>query len=233
LIFSDSGGRLTNGVTVNGIIDGSQIPGAIAGILGGLTLNGTMYLGNASGTVSTNLYFGNGGSPAGNLMGTGTVTFGGANNFLRNDSGQSGTDGQMIIGPNMIIRGKNGDIHGDTTGTFLNQGKIYSDSGGQIQVTTLNFINQGMMQANNGSFRFQATYSLNGNGTLNTSWNSGIVDVGQTLGDSKAFAISNPTGYIVFSGASNPANPQLLEVIWESLRRHQQCEIGGSIRQCT
>ena len=48
---------------------------------GGLTLNGTMYLGNAASSAFGDVYFGDNLNAPGSLVGNGTVVFGGTQHW--------------------------------------------------------------------------------------------------------------------------------------------------------
>ena len=95
--LSSSGGKL-DGVTVNGIIDAATQSGNVT-VYDGLTLNGTLSLGNAGGSTSGQILFGDSTHATGSLAGTGTVVFGAsASNSINNNSNLGGASGTLTLG---------------------------------------------------------------------------------------------------------------------------------------
>jgi len=148
------GGTL-DGVTMNGPVNviGDT---SLLNVLGGLTLNDTMSIGDVAGTTYGRVYFGNSSSAAGTLAGTGTVVIGGygSTNTIYNNSNQAGAAGTLTIGSGIKIRGASGQVLNQfATGTILNQGTISADVGGGIIVLgSINgsVTNQGTLSALNG-----------------------------------------------------------------------------------
>ncbi|HLJ97780.1 MAG TPA: CARDB domain-containing protein, partial [Gemmataceae bacterium] len=130
-------GTLT-GVTVNGPFDMTGA-GASVNVTNGLTLNGTLSLGSASGSAYGLLNFQGGQS----LSGTGSIVFGG--NSSNTVSANSGT---LSIGPGFTLHGANGTV----SGTFANQGTIQADvAGGAISLSNgTNWSNGGTIQTTPG-----------------------------------------------------------------------------------
>jgi autotransporter-associated beta strand protein len=142
--------------TANGPVNVSGDPGQLT-VLGGLTLNDTLSIGDVAGTPYGRVNFGKSGSAANSLSGSGTVVFGGSarGNTLYNNSDQPGAAGTLTIASGITVHGKNGQVLNNyTSGTILNQGTISADvSGGTIQVGADNagtFQNQGTLSALNG-----------------------------------------------------------------------------------
>jgi Malectin domain len=112
LVFTVSGGTL-DGVTVDGNLDltgtfaGYQSPSA--NLANDVVLDGTAYLGNATGSTGGELFFNNNAI----LSGTGTVIFGGSGGEL--------SGGTMTIGPGITILGSRGTI---SATSLINQGTI-------------------------------------------------------------------------------------------------------------
>jgi hypothetical protein len=189
LIISSSG--ILNGVTINGTLDvGNTIDGANLAVTNGLTVNGTMLVGNP-----TNSFWGRAGfSGSQTLGGTATVIFGNSgNNWLYPPN----TNSTMTIGPGVTIRGNTGSV-GIGDGPILNQGAISCDvSGGTITIDAIpTFTNAGgLVQGTNGGSISIANLQniaggivmMNGGGSLvlSGSWNngSGLIDVTNSIVD--------------------------------------------------
>jgi hypothetical protein len=160
---ADSGGTL-NAVTFNSgsTLDLTGVSSANAIVTGGLTLNGTAYLGNASGTTYGFFDFR---GPAQTLGGSGTVQFGGsASNALY--GGRAGA-GPLTIGPSILVHGTLGTVSGGDV-AFTNDGTISADtSGGTITLSGSGWTNAGTLQASNGATLYgQGTTSNYSSGTL-------------------------------------------------------------------
>lgn len=98
---------------------------------------------------------------------TGTLAFGGSA-FVR-------IDGQLTLGPNLIVRGGSGTFSQGAAGSLINQGLISSDVGGRlIAITTGHFENRGQMSARNRGFiRIESTTWTN-SGTMEASGNGDL-----------------------------------------------------------
>ncbi|MEQ1828473.1 MAG: pre-peptidase C-terminal domain-containing protein, partial [Pirellula sp.] len=184
LLMTNSSGGLLTSITLNGDLDLSRQSNANVGISGGLVLNGNMLLGDAAGTTYGRVYFGNLSVAAGALTGTGTVVFGGhGSSFLGNYSNLAGTSGALTIGPNITIRGKNGDIFNNyTNGSLVNQGTINADvAGGTIHVGNgaTFFSNTGTINVSTGTLGLNGSMTLSGLGTINRT--GGTINLGGTL----------------------------------------------------
>ena len=86
--LSTSGGTL-DGVTVNGVIDAATQSGNVT-VYDGLTLNGTLSLGNTGGSTSGQILFGDNTHAADGLTGTGTVVFGASSSDSINNNSSLG-----------------------------------------------------------------------------------------------------------------------------------------------
>src|SRR5262249_25147155 len=113
---TNSGGELT-GVVLNGDLDLASESAHLDIGSGGLTLNGTAHLSNASRTTSGLLRF----DGTQTLGGSGTIVFGAATS--NNLTVGSGT---LTLPQGFLIHGQSGDING----SFVNQGTIDADSSG-------------------------------------------------------------------------------------------------------
>ena len=107
----------------------------------GLTLNGTVTIGDSAGTVGSTLSF----VGSQTLDGSGDVVFGGGSdsNQLSIDSGST-----LTIGPNVTIHGDSGAIGSDDGDTVINQGTIEADvSGGALTFSSSTILNEGTIGA--------------------------------------------------------------------------------------
>ncbi|HLN26979.1 MAG TPA: hypothetical protein VK395_04500 [Gemmataceae bacterium] len=143
-----TGGTL-DGVTLEGTLDMSQ--GAPATIVDGMTLNGTILLGNYA-----YLYFGSQDDyTAETVSGTGSIQFGAQNvgNYLDNLSNYT-----LTFGPNITIQG---GLASAIVGPIDSQGTIVENtSGGQLTIVGAPWVNDGSVAVSNG-----ATLNLYGNWT--------------------------------------------------------------------
>jgi RHS repeat-associated protein len=191
LAFTQSGGLL-NQVVVNGDMDlDAGLSPAIQGsaefvnVHGGLTLNGTMYLGNAATSVFGTVTFGDSVNVPDSLLGSGTVVFSGSstsgNQFV---NGWQGTGSQALtVGPGITIRGKSGTIKQTVAANpIILNGTVSADvAGGTIQLGAGGaIVNQGLVQAINGA-------TISGIALVNNPGKT-ISSVGSTLSLSGAWA---------------------------------------------
>jgi hypothetical protein len=160
-------GNLTlDGVTVNGDLDvGNQINQAALIVTNGLTLNGITYVGNPTSQSYGSVAFA--GSQA--FQGLATVVLGnsGYNALRLTDNGTT-----LTIGPSVIVRGQSGLLgaatswpwYGPANVSVLNEGTISADAGsGAIVISGTNFLNQGLLEVNDGG-----GLQPNASNTLNT-----------------------------------------------------------------
>ena len=118
-----------DGVTVNGNLDMTQQQTATLTILDGLVLNGTLSVGNATGSNSGLVTFGNGITANQSLSGSGTVLFyfGGRNSLINND----GSGGVLTIGSSVLIHGQSAAIYNTSSNVaIVNRGTISEDAFG-------------------------------------------------------------------------------------------------------
>jgi RHS repeat-associated protein len=184
-----NGSGTLDGVTVEGMLDvGSSYNEASLTVTNGLTLDGTMLVGN-----SANNNIRGAGSFTGSqtLGGSGTVEFGMHpwNAMLVADGGTT-----LTIGSGITIHGQYGTIgywagypyYSPGNVGVINLGTISADDGGTITVTADPFVNQGVAQAINGGTltlddNWSSSGSLAANGgtlNLNGTWsNGGSLDV--------------------------------------------------------
>ncbi len=148
LTGSSSGGTLDQ-VTLNGNLDLAGVPEATAVITGGLTLNGTVTLGDNTTTNAGVLHV----AGAQTLSGTGTIQFGHA---AKNTVWTTG--GLVTIGRGLTIHGQvgyvgwNPNLANTPDATFVNQGTIQADStAGMITVLGSGWSNTGTLHAQNGA----------------------------------------------------------------------------------
>jgi hypothetical protein len=142
------------GLTLNGNIDAAALSSLFT--VGDLTLNGTMFLGNSSGSTFGIVNVG------GFLGGSGSILFGAsASNSIRNDQTHTGpTDpaGALTIEPNFLIHGQNGSLTSLAEdpqnnlfyGSIVNEGTINADVAGGTITVGHQLFNQGLIEATQG-----------------------------------------------------------------------------------
>ena len=170
-----AGPETLDGVTFNGTLDiGDTFDQAALEVTNGLTLEGTMLVGNPTNTGYGVVNF----AGTQTLGGNGTVIFGNGNagyNALRLTNG--GTT--LTIGPGIIVSGQNGTV-GDASVwggpgniSVVNQGTILAD-GGSIVLDAQLISNQGAMGASGGGTLLVASSCIN-TGSIDGS--GGTVDI--------------------------------------------------------
>ncbi len=174
LAFTNFTGVLKDGVTFDGNMDldaglnASLQNSPEVKVDGGLTLNGTAYLGNAASSAFGSITFGDNLNSPGSLEGTGTVVFSGSNsggNYIANDwNGQGGQT--LTIGSGIAIQGSSGSLQniGSSLDSIVLQGTVNANTAGDtIQLGNQGqFINQGALQATSGGV-------ISGVGLVNSS----------------------------------------------------------------
>jgi RHS repeat-associated protein len=166
LVGIGGGGNTLSGVTLDGTLDVTSNYAAVV-VANGMTLNGTILLGNADGSNSDSLGFS--GSEA--LSGTGSILFGGSafdSLFVVSSTTT------VTLGPALTLHGKSGTIGTSGGGAFINQGTIGPDvAGGSFTVDGTGWSNQGTIQEAAGeTVNFLGSWSNTGRisigaGTLN------------------------------------------------------------------
>ena len=151
-------GTLMNGVVVNGLMDlaGTGTSNFVQ-VDGGLTVNGTIFLGNGLFTSNGVLQFGDNTHAPGALEGNATVVMGGTTageSGLTNGWSGSGVQ-TLTIGPSVSIHGVFGGLFqlpGTSGNSVVIQGTVSADvAGGTIQLGDFGpVINDGTIQAING-----------------------------------------------------------------------------------
>ena len=150
-----SGANFLDNVTLNGTLDLASAFG-IERVTGGMALNGTVNIGNASILA-----------PQGNqtISGTGSIVFadGNGSNRLNLEAGN------LTLGSGVTVRGNTGVIGQQNyvggAATLTNQGSIVSDGGGTITVNPSGALtNDGLFRAQNGTLVVQR--NVGGTGTL-------------------------------------------------------------------
>ncbi len=183
IVGTATGGAL-NSATVSGTIDLSQQSAANIFVLGGLVHNGTMLLGNTSGSTYGGVTFQDNAALGNWLQGTSTVVFGGhASNYLLNNINRAGTAGTFTLGLNVVVQGKSGFIHNSfAAGSIVNQGTInVGVSGGVFNVGNngADFTNNGQIVLSNGTLNFGGGLTRTGLGTITRS--GGVINLSGTL----------------------------------------------------
>jgi hypothetical protein len=149
------------GVIFDGDLDGTNYNGGYVHISGGLTLNGTAYLGNTFGTTSNYLDFYVGGSQTLDSQTGATIVFGpNPNNAIRANFGP------VTFGPKVTVRGHSGDFS-LSNGSLMNRGVIEADvPGGTMSFTDGSVTNDGTIAVDAGSTLSFIHQTLANNGTL-------------------------------------------------------------------
>jgi hypothetical protein len=162
-------------------------------------LDGTLLLGDAASNISSTVRFGDQFNPAGSLTGRGTVVLRGTGpgavggtGVIENDSGLSGTDGRLTIGPNITLHGKNGRIQSfSSAASLVNLGTISADTaGGSLTVGGVEFFGGNQ----------QGDFS-NTQGTINLAGGHVVLGGSMTLAD--VGTIKGNGGSVVFQGNVN------------------------------
>jgi hypothetical protein len=144
-----SGGGYLSGVTIaaGAVVNGTAAE-ATAGSIGGLTLDGTLALGNAAGTTYGQFFF----DGTQTLSGTGTVTFG---NSVYNKLGALGgtNPATLTIGAGITVKGGTGWVGGvNATDSLINRGTIMVPAGHAVAIVGNQWVNAGTIDAASGSF---------------------------------------------------------------------------------
>ena len=157
LIPTANAGTL-DGVTYRGVLDLSQVNNAYVNVVDGLTVDGTVLIGNAAGTTSGALKFVGSVAQTFNAPpgATAEVRFGGGLNAINNSIGFTGNyyaaGRPLTLGTGVRVDGKNGGFNGDLVGdTIINQGVISASvAGGGIGMSNA-LTNQGALSVTNGA----------------------------------------------------------------------------------
>ena len=140
-----TGSGTLDGVTLDGTLDLMSIDFARVSVLGGLTLFGTIEIGNAAGTTAGSLNF----VGAQTLSGTGTVVLGGVAIYPYDtitDASNNGDSGTLTIGAGITIEGQSAVI-GNASVPLVNEGTIEVSAGGLISVYGSGWTNDGTVEA--------------------------------------------------------------------------------------
>jgi RHS repeat-associated protein len=181
LFVYDYNQNVLDGATIDGVLDveNSQYSGFLT-VVNGLTVNGTMYVGNPTNSAAYGYVTFHGTQT---LSGTGTVIFGNnSNNHLFLDT--AGTT--LTIGSNLTVKGTSGIIgynpnNGPQNVTVVNQGTISADvAGGTVYIANL-ASNTGVIAETNSQVYLYGSFALAGgtfrgrSGAFNLA---GTLDVG-------------------------------------------------------
>ena len=215
LNYTNNGGSLM-AMTVNGLMDLSQTSNTLVSVNGGLVLNGTMLLGNATGSTYGRVTFAGFNVPAGTLSGNATIIFGGhAASYVLNGSNLGGATGTLTIGSTVTIRGKSGSISNNfSNGSIVNQGTISADvAGGAITMSGGSFSSSGAINILNGaSLSTTSSLLLNATASLNQAASSSLAVAGSLTSAATNPNVFRTQGKVAISGG-NVSSPQLLEVM--------------------
>jgi RHS repeat-associated protein len=193
-----SGSPLLNGVTVNGTLDiGNADNGATLVIETGLTLNGTALVGSATNGNWGEIHF----SGTQTLGGNGTVVFGQAavNRFYA----ESGTG--VTLGPGIAIMGTMATLMGAANSSYLNQGTISANvSGGALTVNGPLATNTGHMYISAGaSLNWSAELRIDPSQIVTLQPGANLALSGSLLGAPASAVQFNPQGAVSFNAGTN------------------------------
>lgn len=161
LVVEGTSGTL-DGVTVNGTLDVGNTETATLNITNGLTLNGTALAGNPTNANWGEIKF----SGTQRLAGSGLLRFGGSN---RNQLYIATAGDGLTVGPDVSIAGSNGALTGAGRFWYLNEGTLSILTDATISVTG-NWTNTGTIQVTNcAAANFGGTFSTAGLGKFNRS----------------------------------------------------------------
>ncbi len=175
-----------NGVTLNGVLDMAGATGIERISAGGMTLNGTIKIGQNSILASQGDQ---------TIGGTGSIVF--ADNAGSNRLNLEA--GNLVLGSGVTVRGQNGLIGLQSfvggAASLTNNGTINADGGGTISVSVNGAVtNNGTMRAQNGTLSL--ANGVTGTGTLRVD-SAGIL----TLANA-----ANTQGKLVVGGAGSTLN---------------------------
>ncbi len=178
-----TGGGELRGVVLNGDLDLTTVNGANVTVTDGMTLRGTIAVGNPSGSTQGSLYFGTSSRTQDNIAGPGAIVLGGSTGNTLAIINANTTVG---LESDLTIKGNSGRVLTDySTSIYDNGGTISADTAGGSWLVDLGNgaagINRGLIRATNG-----AILTLQGNWT-----NTGTIQAenGSTL------AANPPTNY--------------------------------------
>ena len=197
LVAAESNANL-NGVTLEGDLDLTTLNYTYLNVYGGLTLEGTIFLGAADGSTYGRLFT----RGAVTLGGTGDVLFGGSTNNQIDNQYDSGS-GTLTLGPDLTVHGQNGTV-GSSSYPMINQGTIDADtSGDTITVQFAGGSNDGTLAAHNG-------------GVLTTA--STWTDTGADRGGGRFAGLSRRHRHPLGQRRASPAlAPWTLAATWTSM----------------
>ena len=202
LIATSYGGTLA-GVSIDGTLDMSA-SFALITVTGGLTIDGTILMGNQAGTTNGILSF----VGAQTLAGTGEIVFGtsGFNQINTASSGGSDT-GTLTIGAGITIDGASGFIGYDggvSQTPLVIEGTVDAQTGGDdIQIFGTGWTSSGTLEASGGALVVSGT-NFTSTGTISAS--SGFVEVVGTWTDNGVISAGSSSVvdlYGTFSVGSN------------------------------
>lgn len=185
-------------VTLAGDVTLTSLTSAIANVRDGLTVAGTLRVGDAAGATSGRLAF----IGTQSATGPGSIVLGG--NVL-NRLIASGAGAALTLGPTLTIRGGAGTVLTSGTGAnFINQGTITADGGGTITLTGP-WTNEGTGRAENAGTLLSTTTPTNFSGGVLTggSWQA---FANSTLQVNLSPGITTNAAAIVLNGAGSNFN---------------------------
>ena len=150
----------------------SAVDNGSLSIAGGLTLNGTAYVGAADGSTRGDIYF----DGTQTVGGTGGIVFGGHRGNTEFDTNLVESLGTVTLGPNLTVHGENGTLLTvNASNSFINQGTLAADGGGSIDVLGPGSLqNSGTLAANNGGLYVGPDSGSGGTGVVSATNGGGV-----------------------------------------------------------
>ena len=191
----------------------TQVNGATCTIANGITIDGEVQIGNASGTITATMNCG------------GTQTWTGTGDILFGDSasdiiGESAANFILTIDTHLLIHGAKGTIDLNSgTDSLVNNGTIAADvSGGVFAITAYNWTNNGTISLNDATMTISAYNSGSNLGTIASTTGSTLTFASGSAGWSNGGTLScvgttfnlggnytSATG-LTFSAITSPVN---------------------------
>ena len=208
LVGTSQRGTLDRITIASGGLDLSRFNNARINIENSISVNGDILIGDSSGSIYGELYFGTGTTAAGALTGNANVIFGASTlNKIRNNSNQTGPTGTFTIGADVTIRGQNGTIDADrANGSLINRGTVIADSSTEsiiigASTQTNPFTNAGTINLSGGEVFLRAAMILSDFGTIDRT--GGTLTLGGVLDlRGSTWIIDTPLGSWNVKGAT-------------------------------
>ncbi len=196
------------------------------GITNSLTLDGTMELGNSSGSIAGEVLFNRAGSPqAQTLAGDGTVLYGGSSSNAIVANGYSFEfeifPCILTIASGITIHGGTVNFHGTWQGdTTILEGTVISNTAGGTVNVHLVSGNSGVVDgfqsitaANGGGVVIPGSLEVDSPSAITVAPGSSLSVNTNLLGSTETPADFDPAGTVTLNGSGTSSSPQLLEAM--------------------